>query len=57
MSRIGNEIIHIPAGVTVDVSNNVITVKGPKGTLSQEYDPIITPAVEGNVVKFTRADD
>lgn len=57
MSRIGNEIIHIPAGVTVDVNNNVITVKGPKGTLSQEYDPIITPAVEGNVVKFTRADD
>ncbi len=57
MSRIGNEIIHIPAGVTVDVRNNVITVKGPKGTLSQEYDPIITPAVEGNVVKFTRADD
>lgn len=57
MSRIGNEIIHIPAGVTVDVSNNVITVKGPKGTLSQEYDPIITPAVEGNVVKFTRAND
>lgn len=57
MSRIGNEIIHIPAGVTVDVNNNVITVKGPKGTLSQEYDPIITPAVEGNVVKFTRAND
>lgn len=57
MSRIGNEIIHIPAGVTVDINNDVITVKGPKGTLSQEYDPIITPAVEGNVVKFTRAND
>ena len=57
MSRIGNAIITIPAGVTVDIANNVITVKGPKGTLSQSYDPIITPSVDGNVVKFTRAND
>ncbi|MBE5733579.1 MAG: 50S ribosomal protein L6 [Clostridiales bacterium] len=57
MSRIGNAIINIPAGVTVSCANNVITVKGPKGTLSQEYDPIITLTVEGNVAKFTRAND
>ena len=57
MSRIGNAIINIPAGVTVDISGNVITVKGPKGTLSQAYDPIITPVLEGNVLKFTRAND
>lgn len=57
MSRIGNALITIPAGVTVDTSNNVLTVKGPKGTLTQEYDPIITPSVEGNVIKFTRAND
>ena len=57
MSRIGNALITIPAGVTVDTSNNVLTVKGPKGTLTQAYDPIITPSVEGNVVKFTRAND
>jgi large subunit ribosomal protein L6 len=57
MSRIGNALINIPAGVTVEVKNNVFTVKGPKGTLSQEYDPIITPVVEGNVIKFTRAND
>lgn len=57
MSRIGNAIITIPAGVTVDVKDNVITVKGPKGTLSQEYDPIITPSIEGNILKFTRADE
>ena len=57
MSRIGNAIINIPAGVTVSVANNVITVKGPKGTLSQAYDPIITLTVEGNVAKFTRAND
>jgi len=57
MSRIGNAIINIPAGVTVDVANNVITVKGPKGTLTQSYDPIITPVIEGNVIKFVRAND
>ncbi len=57
MSRIGNALITIPAGVTVDTSNNVLTVKGPKGTLTQVYDPIITPTVEGNVIKFTRAND
>lgn len=57
MSRIGNEIITLPAGVTVEAKNNVITVKGPKGTLSQSYDPVITPHIEGNVVRFTRAND
>ena len=57
MSRIGNAIITIPAGVTVDTSNNVLTVKGPKGTLTQSYDPIITPNVEGNVIKFTRSNE
>ena len=57
MSRIGNAHINIPAGVTVNVANNIITVKGPKGTLSQAYDPIITPNVEGNVIVFTRAND
>ncbi len=57
MSRIGNAVITIPAGVTVEISANVITVKGPKGTLSQAYDPIITPAIEGNELKFTRANE
>lgn len=57
MSRIGNAIINVPAGVTVEIKDNVITVKGPKGTLSRAYDPIITPVLEGNVLKFTRAND
>ena len=57
MSRIGNAHIVIPAGVTVTASNNVLTVKGPKGTLTQSYDPIITPNIEGNEVVFTRAND
>ena len=57
MSRIGNAVITIPAGVTVDTANNVLTVKGPNGTLTQAYDPIITPVVENGVIKFTRAND
>ncbi len=57
MSRIGNAIINVPAGVTVEIKDSVLTVKGPKGTLSREYDPIITPVLEGNVLKFTRAND
>ena len=36
MSRIGNRIITVPEGVTVTEENNVVTVKGPKGTLQQE---------------------
>ena len=57
MSRIGNAHIVLPAGVTVDGANNVITVKGPKGTLTQVYDSVISLSVEGNIVKFTRAND
>jgi len=57
MSRIGNASITLPAGVTVEAKDNVLTVKGPKGTLTQAYDPVITPVIEGNVVKFTRAND
>ena len=57
MSRIGNAHITIPAGVTVVAQDNVLTVKGPKGTLSQVYDPIITPNVENNEIIFTRAND
>ena len=57
MSRIGNAIINIPAGVTVEVVDGVITVKGPKGTLTLAYDTIITPVIENNTIKFTRAND
>ena len=57
MSRIGNAIINIPAGVTVEAKDNVITVKGPKGTLTQVYDPIITLNIQGTEIKFTRANE
>lgn len=57
MSRIGNAPVVIPAGVTVDTANNVLTVKGPKGTLSQSYDSVITIKVDNGTVVLTRAND
>lgn len=52
MSRIGKLPINIPAGVTVDVKDNVVTVKGPKGELSQTVNPSIIVTIEDNEVKF-----
>ena len=46
MSRIGKLPISIPAGVTVTLKENVVTVKGPKGELSQYVDPAINVAIE-----------
>lgn len=57
MSRIGKLPISIPAGVTVSVQDSVVTVKGPKGTLSQDINPNITVTVEGDVLTVTRPDD
>ena len=57
MSRIGRAPITIPAGVTIDVQETVFTVKGPKGTLTQDYDKNITITVEGNVATLTRANE
>ena len=50
MSRIGKLPIEIPAGVTVELNGNIVTVKGSLGTLSREIDPKITVKVEGNQV-------
>ena len=58
MSRIGKKPVIIPANVTVDIAeNNVVTVKGPKGTLSQKINPIISVSVEGNEIIVTRPND
>ena len=55
MSRIGKLPVNLPAGVTVEVAaNNVVSVKGPLGTLSQKVDSDITVTVEGNVLTVTR---
>ena len=56
MSRIGKLPISIPEKVTVTVSDdNVITVKGPKGELSQKIDPSIEAVIEDGVITFTYA--
>ena len=58
MSRIGKMPITVPAGVTVNVDeNNLVTVKGPKGTLTQQVNPAITLKQEGNVLTLERPSD
>jgi len=58
MSRIGKMPITVPAGVTVNVDeNNLVTVKGPKGTLSQQVNPDITLKQEGNILTLERPTD
>jgi len=58
MSRIGRAPIAVPAGVTVTVGEeNLITVKGPKGTLTYSAPAAMNIAVDGAVVLVTRPDD
>ena len=58
MSRIGKAPIAIPAGVSVNVNGNVVTVKGPKGELSETINPDLTVKVEdGHVVVSRPTDD
>ena len=57
MSRIGNKPITVPEGVEVTLNENVITVKGPKGTLVKELHKNINVALEGNVINVTRPND
>ena len=57
MSRIGRMPVEIPAGVTVTVNGNTVTVKGPKGTLTETFSDRMTIALEGNQVLVTRPTD
>lgn len=57
MSRIGNRAIVIPSGVTVNVANGEIQVKGPKVTLSGRVPEGITAKVEGSALSFVRGAD
>lgn len=57
MSRIGKLPIAIPAGVEVSIKDNVVTVKGPKGTLTQDFDSRLTVEVKDGEVHVTRATD
>ena len=58
MSRIGRAPITVPAGVEINVEdNNVVTVKGPKGSLTQQFNPNMAIAVEDGVLHVTRPND
>ncbi|MDE6285696.1 MAG: 50S ribosomal protein L6, partial [Muribaculaceae bacterium] len=57
MSRIGKAPIAIPAGVSVDVKDHVVTVKGPKGTLTQAVNPELDIKIEDGHVTLTRPSD
>ena len=57
MSRIGRKPIVIPAGVEVKIEGNTVTVKGPKGTLTQEVSSSMQLSLEGNVLTVARPSD
>ena len=57
MSRIGRMPVEIPAGVTVTVNGSNVTVKGPKGTLIENFNERMTITVEGNQIVVTRPTD
>ena len=57
MSRIGRAPIEIPAGVEVTCNGTLVTVKGPKGTLTHNVHPDMTVTVEGNTIHVTRPSD
>ena len=57
MSRIGNRIITVPAGVTVELNNNIVTVKGPKGELKQPMLKDITMKQENNEITLERKNE
>ncbi len=54
MSRVGNAPVEIPQGVEINVEKGLVTVKGPKGELTQNIDTAITVEVEGNEVNVKR---
>jgi large subunit ribosomal protein L6 len=57
MSRIGKSPVNIPSGVDVKLDGNTVTVKGPKGELTQVIDSCVTLAIEDNTITFSRESD
>ena len=50
MSRIGNQIINVPSGVEVAIEGTEVTVKGPKGSLSQNFHQDMTVTLDANAI-------
>ena len=57
MSRIGNKPITVPSGVEVKIDGQTITVKGPKGTLTREFNENVTVTLDNNVITVRRVND
>lgn len=57
MSRIGNAIINMPEGVTLDINGNDVVVKGKLGELTQTLDPSVSVKLEDGVVTVTRSNE
>ena len=57
MSRIGKSPVNIPSGVDVKLNGNIVSVKGPKGELTQEIDSCVTLSIEDNTITFSRESD
>ena len=57
MSRIGKKPIDVPAGVTVKVENNLVTVKGPKGELQRQIHHLMKVTLDNGVITVERPDD
>lgn len=57
MSRIGKSPITIPIGVEVKIDGNVVSVKGSKGTLTQEIDSCVNLNLQENIITFSRESD
>jgi large subunit ribosomal protein L6 len=57
MSRIGNRVLNIPAGVEVSLDGNTLTVKGPKGVLTKEFSNLITIEVKEGTIECKRANE
>ncbi|WP_338822899.1 50S ribosomal protein L6 [Mycoplasmopsis felifaucium] len=57
MSRVGNRVLTIPAGVTVTLNGTLVTVQGPLGTLERTFSPLIAIKIEGQELSTIRANE
>ena len=57
MSRIGKIPVTIPAGVKVNITNDMLTVEGPKGKLSRSYNPLVEVVMNDGVISVTRKNE
>lgn len=57
MSRVGKKVIELPEGVTITNNNNEVTVKGPKGELTRQFNKDLTIEIDGSNVTVVRPSD